>query len=209
MMTALEGYTSNGAVTIHQNGTQKGSFYVTPGGKSRLVVDEIYDNLGYTRSSVTEDFSLMPRSAGGADPCYVTETGDRQVIVRGTAMLQNGSYTVTLPAEAASKIRENTLTVQLTPRSAASKGLAVTDRQTGSFTVAELMSGNGSYAFDWTLTALRRDDPELRNKQLEAKGAEAAAGEKVELATPSTPQEMKLTPAPSAPKRPPLTKNEF
>jgi hypothetical protein len=160
-------YPFNGGVEIYGAAGPKGTFYVAPNGKSQLWVDEIYNNDGTRLYSSTADYSLRTRSDGGADPCYVTETGDNQLIVRGTATLRNGSYTVTLPAEAASKILEQTLTVQLTPRSAASKGLAIVDSQAGSFTVAELMSGDGSYAFDWTLTALRRDDPELRNGRLE------------------------------------------
>jgi hypothetical protein len=97
--------------------------------------------------------------------------------------LQNGTYTVTLPSETAAKIRENTLTVQVTPLSAASKGLAVVRKQAASFTVSELMSGAGSYAFDWTLTALRKDDPALRSLLSESMGASPAT-ETIELSSP-------------------------
>jgi hypothetical protein len=197
-ISALTSYPSNGAISICDAIGIKGQFCVTSNGKSRLVVDEIYNTSGVRLASSTADYSLLTRSNGGADPCYVTETGDRQIVVRGTATLQKGSYTVTLPAEASSKIQEQTLTVQLTPRSAASKGLAIVDSQAGSFTVAELMSGDGSYAFDWTLTALRRDDPELRNSVFEMTGAGSAADKAdkpVELAGP--PKETE-TPAPRA-----------
>jgi hypothetical protein len=188
-MSSLEGYPSNGGLGIYDATGEKGKFYVNSNGKSRLIVDEIYNNSGYSLYSATADYSLLTRSDGGADPCYVTETGDNQLIVRGTATLQNGSYTVTLPPEAASKIRANTLTVQLTPLSATSKGLAITDRQAGSFTVSELMSGNGSYAFDWTLTALLRDDPELRNQLHEMEVAGPAADK------PAGPSKSKKAPA--------------
>jgi hypothetical protein len=199
-ITHVSGSPSNGAIAVYDATGLKGLFGVTSNGKSRLQIDEIYNNRGVSLTSATADYSLLTRSNSGADPCYVTETGDRQIVVRGTATLQKGSYTVTLPAEAASKIQEQTLTIQLTPRSAASKGLAIVDSRAGSFTVAELMSGDGSYAFDWTLTALRRDDPELRSSALEMMGAGSSADradKPVELAGPSAETEVN-TPAPRA-----------
>jgi hypothetical protein len=183
-IASLIGYPSNGAIEIDDASGAKGKFYVTPSGRSRLTVDEIYNNNGYSLLSATADYSLQTRSEAGGDPCYVTETGDNQIVARGTATLQNGSYTVTLPRDAAAKIRENTLTVQVTPLSAASKGLAVVRKEAGSFKVTELMSGSGSYAFDWTLTALRHDDPALRSQLLEETVAGPAADSPVELATP-------------------------
>jgi hypothetical protein len=183
-ITSLDNYTSNGAIVIFNATGEKGSFYVTSSGKSRLIVDEIYDNSGYSIRSATADYSLQTRSDTGGDPCYVTETGDNQLVVRGTATLQNGSYTVVLPREAAAKIRENTLTVQVTPLSAASKGLAVVRKEAGLFAVAELMSGTGSYAFDWTLTALRKNDPALRSQLSEETGASPADDRPVKLSDP-------------------------
>jgi hypothetical protein len=175
-ISALESNPDNGGIAIYSASGRKGQFYVDSDDKSCLIVDGIYDNDGYSLTSATMDYSSGTRSSGGgADPCYVTETADNQIVVRGTAWLQNGQYTVTLPADAASKIREQTLTVQVTPLSSVSKGLAVTDKQTGRFTVTELMSGNGSYEIDWTLTALRRNDPELRSLSIKAKVAGPAA----------------------------------
>jgi hypothetical protein len=183
-ISSLENNPNNGYISIYHNGTQRGVFCVMSNGRSRLVVDEIYDTNGYSIRSATADYSLQTRSEAIGDPCYVTETGDNQIVARGTATLKNGSYTVTLPRDAAAKIRENTLTVQVTPLSAASKGLAVVQKETGSFTVSELMSGTGSYAFDWTLTALRRDDPALRSQLLEETGTDPATDSPVEPADP-------------------------
>jgi hypothetical protein len=198
-ITHLIGY-PNGSISIHNASGPKGMFYVMPNGNSRLIVDEIYDNSGYSIRSSTADYSLQTRSDTGGDPCYVTETGDNQIVARGTATLQNGSYTVTLPRDAAAKIRENTLTVQVTPLSAASKGLAVVRKEAGSFTVSELMSGAGSYAFDWTLTALRRDDPELRSRLLEEMGAGSATDQPLELAAPEQEKtDRQRTPRPAFP----------
>ena len=47
------------------------------------------------------------------------------------------------------------ITVTLTPLSAASKGLAVVTKSSGSFSVSELHTGRGSYEFDWEVKAVR------------------------------------------------------
>ena len=44
----------------------------------------------------------------------------------------------------------------LTPLSAASRGLAVTQKSEEGFTVQELMSGEGNYEFDWEVKCIRR-----------------------------------------------------
>ena len=68
---------------------------------------------------------------------------------------------------------EGSVTIQLTPLSTSSKGLAVVQKENDAFTVAELQSGKGSYAFDWTLTALCKQEPQLRSGQaVESAGAE-------------------------------------
>ena len=77
--------------------------------------------------------------------------------------MNNGQFKVVLPSEETDKIDEGSITVQVTPLSAASKGLAVIQKNNRSFTVAELMSGTGSYNFDWTLTAMIKETPQLRS----------------------------------------------
>ena len=48
------------------------------------------------------------------------------------------------------------MTVQLTPGSAASLGLAVTAKSPSAFEVRELGLGAGSYSFDWEVKAVRQ-----------------------------------------------------
>ena len=48
-----------------------------------------------------------------------------------------------------------TLTVQLTPLSVASKGLAVTEKTTDRVVVRELANGRGNYQFDYIIMAVR------------------------------------------------------
>ena len=76
--------------------------------------------------------------------------------VRGTAMLTDGRATVTLPEYFLDVAVAEGMTVQITPRSANSKGLAVIDRSVERFEVRELLDGRGSYEFDWEVKAVRR-----------------------------------------------------
>jgi hypothetical protein len=48
------------------------------------------------------------------------------------------------------------MTVQLTPLSVASKGLAVVEKTAQGFIVKELMDGKGNYSFDWEVKAIRK-----------------------------------------------------
>ena len=165
-ITCLEGYPANGGIGIYGGNQSKGMFYVAENGKSRLIVDEIYNTNGVSLTSSTIDHTIQTRS-GESNACYVTETSDNQLIIRGTAMLKNGECIISLPPDAVGKIQEQTVSVQLTPLSSSSKGLAVTKKEAPVLVVAELMDGKGSYEFDWTLTAVRKENVMLRNNGLE------------------------------------------
>ncbi|MDR2147767.1 MAG: hypothetical protein LBE91_15035, partial [Tannerella sp.] len=160
-LSSLIGYPSNPAFGLWLNGVQKGGFYVGTDGKSILEVDRLIVD-GYVRSApvdVNTEYTLRSGTAGNT-ACYASQNGD-EITLRGTASLQDGTAVIELPQEVSEKIDRTTATVQVTPLSAESKGLAVTDKQGESFKVQELMSGAGSYAFDWTLTA--RVKTELRS----------------------------------------------
>jgi len=75
---------------------------------------------------------------------------------RGTARLVNGRATVALPRHFQNVSVAEGMTVQLTPLSGASEGLAVVRKSLASFEVVELRSGKGSYEFDWEVKAVRR-----------------------------------------------------
>ena len=51
---------------------------------------------------------------------------------------------------------EEGMTVQLTPRSAESEGLAVVAQSIESFEVRELRNGTGTYDFHWEVKAIRK-----------------------------------------------------
>ena len=148
-------------IGICYKGDEKGGFQII-NGKSRLTTDEIYLD-GYPLRASSTSYSAGLKSTAGHAPCFVSESTDRLITFRGTASLNNGQFKVVLPSEETDKIDEGSITVQVTPLSAASKGLAVIQKNNRSFTVAELMSGTGSYDFDWTLTAMIKETPQLRS----------------------------------------------
>jgi hypothetical protein len=82
--------------------------------------------------------------------------------VRGTAMLADGNAVVPLPEHFQAVASEQSITVQLTPLSADSLGLAVVQKRVDSFAVKELHRGTGSYEFDYMVTAVRKGHEDFR-----------------------------------------------
>ena len=158
-----QSYHQNAAFGLNYHGELAALFFVDTDGRSKLDVDEVFVGGQPLRSSTINYTAVDLRSSSTYAPCYVSESTDQQITFRGTATLNNGIFTIVLPPNEAEKIQENTITVQITPLSTSSKGLAVVKKEKTSFTVAELMNGTGSYDFDWTLTALRKEDPQLRS----------------------------------------------
>lgn len=167
-----EPYNFNPYIGLYYHGEVAGNFYVNPEGRSVLTTDFLYVD-GYQLYSAPVNYAETSTRAASYAPCYVSENAG-QISFRGTATLEGGTRRVVLPPEAARKIAEGTATIQLTPLSADSKGLAVVEKADGAFTVAELQSGTGNYAFDWTLTALCQREPQLRSGS--ANGSAAAIG---------------------------------
>ncbi len=79
---------------------------------------------------------------------------DATAYVRGTNKLVNGSCTVQLPEHFAVVVTAS-LTVNVTPLSVSSLGLAVTSKSTDKIVVQELHSGTGTYDFDWEVKGVR------------------------------------------------------
>lgn len=75
---------------------------------------------------------------------------------RGTATLVNGEAFVPFSEHFVEVLSPTTMTVQLTPGSANSKGLAVIEKTALGFKVKELHEGIGSYSFDWEVKGVRK-----------------------------------------------------
>lgn len=76
--------------------------------------------------------------------------------VRGTARLVGGRAVIHLPDHFTALADPQGMTVQLTPISFDSKGLAVGDKSLAGIVVGELHGGKGTYEFDWEVKAIRR-----------------------------------------------------
>lgn len=84
--------------------------------------------------------------------------------VRGSGVLSDGEAVISLPNHFASLARPETVTVQITATDKQTRGMAVTAKSTGSFTVEELGNQNqfGEASFDWLVMAERGDIPPLQ-----------------------------------------------
>lgn len=83
------------------------------------------------------------------------EGPEAAMYVRGTGTLVNGRGAIDLPDHFVALADEDGMTVQLTPMSLKSKGLAVANQSLGGIEVGELMEGRGSYRFHWEVKAVR------------------------------------------------------
>ena len=76
--------------------------------------------------------------------------------VRGIGRLTHGRATLSLPDHFRNLASEPGMTVQLTPRSLDSRGLATTKVSLAGIEVGELAGGTGNYEFDWRVEAVRK-----------------------------------------------------
>ena len=75
---------------------------------------------------------------------------------RGTAQLVNGEAFIPFSEHFELVINAETMTVNLTPNSAESLGLAVVEKTAEGIRVKELYKGTGNYSFDWEAKAVRK-----------------------------------------------------
>lgn len=75
---------------------------------------------------------------------------------RGTAQLINGEAFIPFSEHFELVINAQTMTVNLTPNSAESLGLAVVEKTEKGIRVKELYKGTGNYSFDWEAKAVRK-----------------------------------------------------
>jgi hypothetical protein len=83
------------------------------------------------------------------------EGPEHAVFLRGTARLVDGNAVIETPGHFRAVAGEEGITVQFTPRSSKSKGLAAVKVSKEEIRVEELLEGTGSYEFDYFITAKR------------------------------------------------------
>jgi hypothetical protein len=81
---------------------------------------------------------------------------------RGTAELVNGEAFIPFSEHFELVINAETMTVNLTPNSAESLGLAVVEKTAQGIRVKELYKGQGNYSFDWEAKAVRKGYEDYR-----------------------------------------------
>jgi Collagen triple helix repeat (20 copies) len=84
------------------------------------------------------------------------EGPEAAIYVRGTAHMVDGEGVISLPDHFVSVAAPGSMTVQVTPLSPESKGLAVVAKRQSSIAVKELHSGTGNYDFDWEVKCVRK-----------------------------------------------------
>ncbi len=105
----------------------------------------------------TKNFRVANPNEPGKDIWYCCLEGpEAAAYVRGTGHLVGGRAQVTLPDHFVAVASQQGITVEVTPLSAKSKGLAVVEKSSEMFAVREVNNGNGTYDFDFMVTAVRK-----------------------------------------------------
>ena len=119
-----------------------------------MVVDG--DGTGWVVADV-KSFRVAHPDKPDTDIVYAAIEGpEAAAYVRGTAHLSNGEAIIDLPEHFTSIASPEGLTVQVTPNSATSLGLAVEEKSIERIIVRELSNGKGDYDFDWEAKCIRK-----------------------------------------------------
>ena len=145
LVTALSGYPNNGVAAVYdENNNWQARMYVNSSAQGVIDAD-------------IKNFRMAHPNIPGIDIVYTCVEGPEvAAYVRGTATLSNGIAEIEFPEHFQIVASEISLTVQVTPLSADSKGLAVTGKNSNGFEVKELFDGIGNYSFDWEAKCIRK-----------------------------------------------------
>lgn len=93
----------------------------------------------------------------GTDIYYASVEGpEAAAYVRGTARLVNGRAFVPFPSHFRAVAVAEGMTVQLTPHSVDTYGLAILSKSAEGISVGELQRGTGNFEFDWEVKCVRK-----------------------------------------------------
>jgi hypothetical protein len=140
--------------------------YAVGGTTIPLAFPWIYEVAGffsgdvYTNGTASANFKsfVQPHPTDASkEVAYANLEGpEARIFEEGTARLVNGEAVIEMPEHFRLVAGEQGIRVQLTPRSAESKGLAAVEVTRERIRVRELGSGTGSYDFDYYVTADRK-----------------------------------------------------
>jgi hypothetical protein len=150
--------TNGGIVATLQNYADNDNFIIGIVDLGSFVAG-MYENLngdGILFADI-KNFRVPNPADPTTDIVYASLEGpEAAMYIRGTARLLSGRATVELPEHFSALADTEGISVQLTPMSLASEGLAVVSVTPELLEVGELRSGAGSYEFSWEVTAVRR-----------------------------------------------------
>lgn len=144
-ITTLAGYPNHGFVAVHDaSGNSKAGIYVNASGQGVVFGD-------------TKNFAVDHPSRAGAKIVYTSLEGPEAALYyRGRVRLANGRGMIELPEHFTVLANADTMTVQLTPGSLNSKGLAFSAMREGRIEIGELDHGTGSYDVHFVVHAVRK-----------------------------------------------------
>jgi hypothetical protein len=144
LISNLADFPDNGFVGVYSEGEVVAGIYATEEGRGLIFADE-------------KDFVVDHPERSGHKILYTSLEGPEAAIYhRGVVKLREGRGTIELPDHFRALANPSTLTVQLTPRSLASLGVAVGPIGKGRVEIGELQNGKGSYDVYYVVHALRR-----------------------------------------------------
>lgn len=122
-----------------------------------IFYDDGFFGFGWTLSANIKFFVMEHPKNEEKQIVYASLEGpEAGAYERGTAQLVNGEAFVAFSEHFELVINPETMTVNLTPNSAESKGLAVVEKTAKGIRVKELFGGTSSYTFDWEAKAVRK-----------------------------------------------------
>lgn len=127
-----------------RSGTEQAGIYVDTLGNGIVWGDQ-------------KSFRMANPDQPGTDIWYTCPEGpEAAAYIRGTGHLENGKAVITFPDHFRTVANPEGITVQLTPLSAESRGLAVVEKGLDRLVVRELSNGGGTYDFDYLVMAVRK-----------------------------------------------------
>jgi hypothetical protein len=137
-------FPNHGFIGVYDEGELAAGMYVRDDRRSLVFADE-------------KDFVTDHPGKPGSKIAYASLEGPEAAIYhRGTARLSGGRGAIELPDHFAALANADTITVQLTPHSLASLGVAVGTIEDGRIEIGELGGGKGSYDVYYVVHAVRR-----------------------------------------------------
>jgi hypothetical protein len=144
-ISSLSGFNDNGYLAVlDSSGLTQAGIYVNSAGDGIVFGD-------------TKSFRMDNPNQPNTEIWYASLEGpEAAAYIRGTAQLVNGQATIQFPDHFLAVASPDGLTIQLTPLSADSQGLAVVRKSLEGIQVQELNKGTGSYEFDFLVMAIRQ-----------------------------------------------------